>query len=123
MISMKFARMLRRFIKPHEAAFLAIALIVLAGLSLSNITHRQSLASVEVQFTDSSAHGLQIVPASCPSYPHYSGDCSATTTRPTTAPTQRASNSGQARAARQRQPTTPATRTSSVSTPTPNRVK
>jgi len=32
--------------------------------------------SAEVAFTDSSAHGLAIVPASCPSYPHYSGDCS-----------------------------------------------
>jgi hypothetical protein len=36
------------------------------------------IASSEARFTDASAHGLMIVPASCPSNPDYAGQCSCT---------------------------------------------
>lgn len=58
---------------------LLIVGLVLAAFALVLSTHspRTPFASAEVQFTDLSAHGLAIVPASCPSDPHYAGECSA----------------------------------------------
>lgn len=53
-------------------ALLILALVSLAALSF---TQRSAFVSSEYKFTDASANGLAIVPASCPSSPHYSGEC------------------------------------------------
>lgn len=58
--------------------FYAIAFLILAALLVAGLGAQRSsapFASAEVQFTDASAHGMQIVPASCPSSPHYAGEC------------------------------------------------
>ncbi len=56
---------------------LAIGCIVVAFLLVFLAQSKPaSLASAEAEFTDASASGLHIVPASCPSSPHYSGECS-----------------------------------------------
>ncbi len=47
---------------------IAVGAIAFLAFFLQSNTHRP-FASAEVQFTDSSAHGLAIVPASCPSDP------------------------------------------------------
>jgi len=64
--------------KSFRNELVAVAvLLVVAALTLVFSSHVQKpFASAEVQFTDASAHGLAIVPASCPSSPHYVGDCS-----------------------------------------------
>jgi hypothetical protein len=50
---------------------------ILTMLLVSFGLHGQGrVASSEAQFTDVSIHGLAIVPASCPSDPHYAGECS-----------------------------------------------
>lgn len=57
-------------------AILAGAVILLGMLSLA--TNQRPFASSELAFTESSASGLKIVPASCessPQYPHYPGQC------------------------------------------------
>ena len=65
----------RLFHVQKEAAF-ALILIVLTFVLLAALPDtRQPFASSEVQFTDSSASGLAIVPASCPSTPDYAGEC------------------------------------------------
>ncbi len=61
-------------------ALLALALSVFGGNS-----HRISL-SPEVKFTDSSAGGLRIVPASCPSAPHFVGECDSVPCSASSAP-------------------------------------
>ena len=50
------------------------ALVVLAFLGVPQ--SRSAFTSVEVQYDDRSVQGMQIVPASCPSSPHSSGECS-----------------------------------------------
>lgn len=58
----------------YAIVFLILAALLVAGLGTRHV--RAPFASAEVQFTDASTHGMQIVPASCPSSPHYTGDCS-----------------------------------------------
>ncbi len=60
-----------------ELVLLAAAILALAVLSVwyTASGKQQPFASAEVQFTDASAHGLSIVPASCPSSPSYPGEC------------------------------------------------
>ena len=58
---------------------LVIAVVALVLLSAATHT-RKTFSSVEVNFTDASAQGLAIVPASCPSNPHYSGQCGSSCT-------------------------------------------
>lgn len=53
---------------------LTLLFFALAMNSASN--NNTPFQSSEVQFTDASRGGLAIVPASCPSSPHYGGDCS-----------------------------------------------
>lgn len=53
---------------------LGMCLVLLVGVSFSGLN--RPFVSSEVAFTDASASGLSIVPASCPSYPHYAGECS-----------------------------------------------
>ena len=55
--------------------FGCILAMVLILLSFSEA--RQPFSSAEVKFTDRSAGGLAIMPASCPSDPHWAGECSA----------------------------------------------
>ena len=60
-----------------------IAIAILAGVLFSaaffdGANQKTAFVSPEVQFADASQSGLSIVPASCPSNPHYSGECSST---------------------------------------------
>src|SRR3989344_5998804 len=48
---------------------LALVLVVLIAMDAT------PLASPEARITDASSPGLRIVPASCPSDPHYGGEC------------------------------------------------
>ena len=54
-----------------------VALLIIAALALIalSLTQRSVFVSSEYKFTDASASGLSIVPASCPSSPHYAGEC------------------------------------------------
>lgn len=64
-------------ISPREAVVFAIAsFVVLASFLTQQGGGREPLASAETRFADTSSRGLQIVPASCPSDPHYTGECS-----------------------------------------------
>lgn len=54
---------------------LAIGLAIVV-LSFGSARHTAPFASSEVNFSDLSPSGLAIVPASCPSNPHTSGECS-----------------------------------------------
>lgn len=65
----------RPIVKKHEALILLISILVLGFLSYGAHAARP-LGSVEVKFADRSTHGLAIIPASCPSDPHYPGECS-----------------------------------------------
>ena len=56
--------------------FAPVLLAVIAVISVSYFSSGQpGSLSPEVKFTDSSKSGLQIVPASCPSTPDYTGQC------------------------------------------------
>src|SRR3989344_5593804 len=68
---LKTRAQLFRIHKEWVFAAVLVAVAILATL----LNSRQPFASSEVQFTDSSASGLAIVPASCPSSPHYAGEC------------------------------------------------
>ncbi|MCE9541236.1 hypothetical protein K8R03_01600 [Candidatus Kaiserbacteria bacterium] len=70
---------LATFVTKKELALLVIACAFLAALAFSSTIEKKPFASAEVQFTDASAHGLAIVPASCPSSPHYAGECGTVT--------------------------------------------
>ena len=54
-------------------AALAILALLVAGAFTAG--EKSAFVSTEVQFTDTSVRGLQIVPASCPSSPHWAGEC------------------------------------------------
>ncbi len=59
----------------RETYFLVVIATLVAGYALFHDI-REPVASVETRFTERSAYGLNIVPASCPSSPHYDGQCS-----------------------------------------------
>jgi hypothetical protein len=59
------------------AVLFAATSVLLYGISLT--VSPVAFVSSEVRFADASASGLAIVPASCPSNPHTSGECSAPT--------------------------------------------
>jgi len=56
------------------------ALVFLAALFASAISlrHAPPFESAEVKFADNSPSGLSIMPASCPSTPHWTGECDIT---------------------------------------------
>lgn len=56
-------------------AIVALAAVLLVGAYSGS----QTQISPEVRFSDASEKGLSIVPASCPSDPHYAGECSGGT--------------------------------------------
>lgn len=55
---------------------LALVVVILYGRFSTNYQMNTGFHSSEVQFADNSIRGLSIVPASCPSSPHYVGQCS-----------------------------------------------
>ena len=55
-----------------------LAVVALAFATIAPTSTGKGFASSELHFTDRSVKGLAIVPASCPSYPHYSGECGGT---------------------------------------------
>lgn len=59
-----------------KLALLAVLIIALALISGMQ-SGRLGFESSELAFTDASSSGLQIVPASCPSSPHYAGECTS----------------------------------------------
>ncbi len=61
----------------HLVVFLALIALLVAGFGMQQ--SRAPFASAEVQFTDVSARGMHIVPASCPSDQHYVGECAPPT--------------------------------------------
>lgn len=58
-----------------QFSLILILLLVLAVLGIFSGKGRTDFVSSEVRFSDTSRSGLSIVPASCPSSPHYSGEC------------------------------------------------
>ncbi len=69
---------------PFGKWLLIVGALIVASILISAVSSnlQKPFASSEVHFTDASASGLQIVPASCPSDPHSPGECSVPT--PTT---------------------------------------
>ena len=66
--------------KQNSRAALAIfGLLMLLAFGFSS---KEPFHSSEYRFSDNTSHGLAIMPASCPSDPHYSGDCSDNPTCP-----------------------------------------
>jgi len=61
---------------------LVLSLIALFIFAFASGARTGGFRSVELKFTDNSAGGLSIVPASCPSDPQFPGDCSTTPTAP-----------------------------------------
>ena len=60
----------------RSANMFVFAGILFALLALSAFSGaREPFSSAEVKFTDASAGGLAIMPASCPSDPHWEGEC------------------------------------------------
>lgn len=62
-----------RFIVP--ALLFSCVAIILTATVTAGMSHRAPIASSETRFVEHSAEGLQIIPASCPSNPHFWGDC------------------------------------------------
>ena len=61
----------------REMVVLACAALLFAAFALNyGVSSRAPLASAETRFVEHSDHGMQIVPASCPSSPHYLFQCS-----------------------------------------------
>ncbi len=57
------------------AGALVVSTVLLFAISFAFSNPQSAFVSSEVQFADGSVSGLAIVPASCPSYPHYDGEC------------------------------------------------
>ena len=56
--------------------------VILFALASFGTPQSGGFASSEVQFSDTSVRGMQIVPASCPSSPHWAGECGGTPPEP-----------------------------------------
>lgn len=59
----------------HVWSTAAILAVSIALLSLLAPHQRATFSSAETRFVETSANGMRIVPASCPSNPHSSGEC------------------------------------------------
>lgn len=68
-------RMTESALKPIHIALVVLVVLSLALLSGST-SDSSSMLATEAEFADTSVGGMGIVPASCPSYPHYSYECS-----------------------------------------------
>lgn len=53
---------------------LVLTLVLLVGIAM-HVGKRKPVATAETRFVEHDVSGLQIIPASCPSDPHYQGDC------------------------------------------------
>lgn len=72
----------------QKFAILGVLVLICAIFSVMQFDSRSPISSVETRFVEKSERGLNIIPASCASYPHYSGECSPpTSTAPSTSPT------------------------------------
>lgn len=71
---MKHMPLLWSKIKTQVSVVVLLALVC-GVLFLLGAQSRQPFVSKEARFTDASPGGLAIVPASCPSYAHYGGEC------------------------------------------------
>lgn len=70
-----FSRSVHIIFRRETLALVAVAaLIIVSGISTSS--GQSAHVSPEVYFADASQSGFSIIPASCPSDPHYSGQCS-----------------------------------------------
>src|ERR1700722_6992817 len=69
----KLRHVSKRYWGASPTGFLVVFIVALA-FGAHAISASTSI-SPEVKFTDASASGLQIVPASCPSSPDYPGEC------------------------------------------------
>lgn len=79
---MNFSRLWRRFkarskgaLIPHGSAIAVSAILILVAFAAAQPHSRGAVASAETRFVEHGNSGLQIVPASCPSSPHYVGEC------------------------------------------------
>src|SRR5262249_11887345 len=72
---MRFLRALNKERKFRTNLLIGALLVVVFSFAAVADIHQKAFKSVEVQFTDTSHSGLAIVPASCPSNPHFAGDC------------------------------------------------
>ncbi len=64
------------WLRHRDFVRLVIVATLFAGMLAFAGSVRAPIASSETRFVEYSKSGLQIVPASCPSNPHYSGECS-----------------------------------------------
>lgn len=67
----------RLFGNKYQVALALLAIAAFFFLMLADTSRAQPFSSSEVGFSDVSSTGLEIVPASCASYPHYAGECTA----------------------------------------------
>lgn len=65
-------RKLRRSSVTTAGALIAVALLI---TTLPFVSNEKAFHSSELAFSDPNASGMLIVPASCPSYAHYAGEC------------------------------------------------
>ncbi len=92
--------------------FVLLGVLALVGVVVSTtfFDSRSPIASAETRFVEKSERGLNIIPASCASYPHYIGECSTpitvTPTPPVTTPPNMPPTTG---GTQNSQPTTPVT--------------
>ncbi len=65
------------FWKDMRPKLIVLSVLLLTLLAFTSVTGgaKPAFVSSEAQFTDSSASGLAIVPASCASFAHYAGEC------------------------------------------------
>ncbi len=68
-------QIMRAYSNYQLAVWLLLLIAGLCGLSLFISGFTKPFESSELAFTDRSPAGLSIVPASCPSNPHYAGEC------------------------------------------------
>lgn len=66
----------RRTVSPRVVILSLCAAIFIAASVFMYDSERAPIASSETRFVEKSESGLNVVPASCPSSPHYTGDCS-----------------------------------------------
>lgn len=64
-----------RILKSNARLIISVGVLVVIVFAIDFLSSDHPFTSVEVKFTDASPHGVAIVPASCPSDPHYPGEC------------------------------------------------
>ena len=67
---------LLRFVTAREIVIFLVLIVALFAVTAGGVTLRKPFASTEMRFAEASKTGMKIIPASCPSDPHYNGECS-----------------------------------------------